>query len=299
MESKNYILSFLVLFCTSINCLSQNYYRFLGNSLDQFSYNQIRDYSSSSGMSIEEYCKKYDIFKNPSTIYVVGSNDPLFEIYGIKYDNGLIEIPFNDGLNNYNYRMFSFNKYGENSGRIDIYVGFSKKNAISRIQKQKDKFYEYHENKENKEQKFIIGGLDIRDVNLFDLKEMINVFLMDCKSNEINISENIIEASFSELPDQVIAYAFAKDDDSKIKVVADPKNWKFAIPQKKWYILYHELGHDVLNLNHGEGGKMMFNYSEKSYTWEDFFTDKDYMFSSFKKNYQKKTDSSWLDSIIN
>jgi hypothetical protein len=122
---------------------------------------------------------------------------------------------------------------------------------------------------------------------------------MDCKSNEINISENIIEASFSKLPNQVIAYAFAKDDDSKIEVVADPKNWKFAIPQKKWYILYHELGHDVLNLNHGEGGKMMFNYSEKSYTWEDFFTDKDYMFLSFKKNYQKKTDSSWWDSIIN
>jgi hypothetical protein len=46
--------------------------------------------------------------------------------------------------------------------------------------------------------------------------------------------------------------------------------------------MYHELGHDVLNLQHGQGGKMMFNYTEKDYTWGDFFKDKDYMFNSMK-----------------
>ena len=56
-------------------------------------------------------------------------------------------------------------------------------------------------------------------------------------------------------------------------------SWANASIQKKWYILYHELGHDVLNLNHGEGGKMMFNFADREYSWDEFYQDKDYMFS--------------------
>ena len=52
-------------------------------------------------------------------------------------------------------------------------------------------------------------------------------------------------------------------DDSKIVIKVDPKKWQNSSKQKKWYIMYHELGHDVLNLNHGEGGKMMFNFADR------------------------------------
>ena len=50
------------------------------------------------------------------------------------------------------------------------------------------------------------------------------------------------------------------------------------------YILYHELGHDVLNLEHGQGGKMMFNFADRDYSWDEFFKDKEYMFSYYLDN---------------
>ena len=74
------------------------------------------------------------------------------------------------------------------------------------------------------------------------------------------------------------------DLNDKIVTKADPTKCQQASVQKKWYILYHELGHDVLNLENGEAGKMMFNFAEREYTWEEFFEDKEYMFKAFKKN---------------
>lgn len=53
---------------------------------------------------------------------------------------------------------------------------------------------------------------------------------------------------------------------------------------KRWYLIYHELGHDVLNLKHGEGGKMMFTFSDREYEWKEFFDDKKYMFNYITKN---------------
>ena len=49
--------------------------------------------------------------------------------------------------------------------------------------------------------------------------------------------------------------------------------------------IYHELGHDVLNLMHGQGGKMMFNFTEEEYSWKDFFIDRDNMFKKYKSDY--------------
>ena len=69
---------------------------------------------------------------------------------------------------------------------------------------------------------------------------------------------------------------------SIIKIVVDDVEWTKASIEKRWYVLYHELGHDVLNLEHGQGGKMMFSLAEKEYSWDDFFKDKEYMFN-FKK----------------
>tara|TARA_A200000113_G_scaffold224771_1_gene243534 strand:+ start:1183 stop:1335 length:153 start_codon:yes stop_codon:yes gene_type:complete len=43
----------------------------------------------------------------------------------------------------------------------------------------------------------------------------------------------------------------------------------------------HELGHDVLNFQHGQGGKMMFNYSDAEYNWDTFVKDRDYMFNKY------------------
>ena len=71
--------------------------------------------------------------------------------------------------------------------------------------------------------------------------------------------------------------------DGEIIMRADPIKWKEASLSKKCYMLYHELGHDYLNLQHGEGGKMMFNFIDKDYSWDDFFLDKEYMLKSYKE----------------
>ena len=133
------------------------------------------------------------------------------------------------------------------------------------------------------ELKYFINDIDIREISMYDLTAMVNVFLNDC--SEFNIPTpniNTLKATFEPLEGNTVALAFGMNNDDAIVIKVDPDKWQKASDAKKWYILYHELGHDVLNLKHGEGGKMMFNYAEREYTWEEFFEDKEYMFDSYK-----------------
>jgi hypothetical protein len=132
--------------------------------------------------------------------------------------------------------------------------------------------------------KFNIGGIDIRNINQYDIKSFINVFINDCKNNKIKIQNDmIIKANFEPLDGNIIALAYGLGDDSKVIIKVDPLKWKESSIEKKWYIIYHELGHDILNLNHGEAGKMMFNFADKEYSWKDFIEDKEYMFNNLNK----------------
>jgi hypothetical protein len=131
--------------------------------------------------------------------------------------------------------------------------------------------------------RYIIGETDIRNVNVYDLEPMIKLFLKDCKLNNIKLSSDYkITSIFEPLNDGVLALSSGIFNDEEIIIKVNPKEWRGASNSKRWYILYHELGHDVLNLQHGQGGKMMFNYTEEDYTWDEFFEDRDYMFNSMK-----------------
>jgi hypothetical protein len=110
---------------------------------------------------------------------------------------------------------------------------------------------------------------------------MIDFFLEDTKRSNIAVKpDQNIKAIFEPLEGSTIALAYGSGDDSNILIRVDPEKWANASEVKRWYILYHELGHDVLNLDHGEGGKMMFNFADREYSWDEFLEDKDYMFSS-------------------
>ncbi len=124
-----------------------------------------------------------------------------------------------------------------------------------------------------------IGDKNLEEINVYDLKAMVQFFLDDCKRSNIEVPEiETLSATFEPL-DGAIALAYGMNNDDSIIIKVDPMSWANASIQKKWYILYHELGHDVLNLNHGEGGKMMFNFADREYSWDEFYQDKDYMFS--------------------
>lgn len=133
--------------------------------------------------------------------------------------------------------------------------------------------------------RFIIGNQDMRKINQYDLEAMVKFFLEDCKKFNIKVPEiNTLKATFEPLEDDIIALSFAFGDDSMINIKVDPEEWAKSSIEKRWYVLYHELGHDVLNLEHGQGGKMMFNFANKEYSWDDFFLDREYMMNFKKTN---------------
>ena len=128
--------------------------------------------------------------------------------------------------------------------------------------------------------RFTINGEDLRDINEYDLEKMVSFFLEDCKKNNIKVPDiNSLKARFVPLEGSTLALAYGGGDDSIINIEVDPKKWAESSSQKRWYVIYHELGHDVLNLDHGQGGKMMFNFADRDYTWDEFFEDKQYMFN--------------------
>ena len=172
-----------------------------------------------------------------------------------------------DNYNNIQYLIFSFQDEFYNSQK-QRYINFVND---SNNRKDNSNFL-----------KFNIGGVDIRKVNVYDLESMVKIFLEDCLKNNINTpSISTLKATFEPLDDGVIAYAFGRNNDNAIIIKVDPARWSNASIEKKWYILYHELGHDVLNLTHGSGGKMMYNFADRDYTWDEFFKDKDYMFNAY------------------
>ena len=126
--------------------------------------------------------------------------------------------------------------------------------------------------------------IDLRDINLYDLTAMINFFLLESNKFGCKIgSIGNINASFETLKGNTIALSYGINNNDIILKV-DPEKWAKSSTEKKWYILYHELGHDVLNLSHGQGGKMMFNFADRNYSWKEFNDDKKYMFRYFKNN---------------
>lgn len=178
--------------------------------------------------------------------------------------------------------------------QFTIGINIPKKLYESNFEFFKGLFYEFnllqHYNTEFKSEKsFYIGEVDIRKINTYDLRSMIDVFLLDCKINGINTSKiNQISGVFRNLEYGVLGRSSGLEQ-KEINIEIDPTLWSKSSLQKKWYLLYHELGHDVLNLKHGEGGKMMFNFSDKEYDWDEFFEDKIYMFNYYIKTIREET----------
>jgi hypothetical protein len=259
---------------------------------DNVKKSQIDNYYVNLKKGLFEQLKKHNYkIKNVS-------NKLDFNISGKKYDiveEIKIENPClkskkennKDCFLNINFLCSSFMERSEGkTGDISYYNNFiytsedadmsklytDKKNTISSYNKSFEKI------------KFTMGGKDLREINQYDLEAMVKYFLDDCQSNNIKIPElYTINATFEPLEGDLIALSFASGIDTLIKIKVDPEKWAKSSTEKRWYVLYHELGHDVLNLDHGQGGKMMFNFADKEYSWDDFFVDKAYMYNYINK----------------
>ena len=262
----------------------------------------LSTYVSSSEIEIRNYYNsiKNFISENIKLNYTISSNSREFDspfepspnLFTVSYDLAEKIKYFKKGKyldSEYIFKTASSRttEKGRNDTYIDYqYLVFSFEDPYYEIERLR---YNNHKNtldnnkKTTDALKYTIGGVDIRDMNIYDLEAMVNIFLEDCKKNNIlPPSINTLKATFEPLEESTIAVAYAMNDDSKIIIKVDPSNWANSSKPKRWYILYHELGHDVLNLNHGEGGKMMYNFADREYTWDEYFTDKQYMFNSYK-----------------
>jgi hypothetical protein len=158
----------------------------------------------------------------------------------------------------------------------------------------------------NIRKEFLFGKLDVSDLNMYDIHNLIDVFIKEMKyfSNKY-LSENFessyqnsskvdsfikmvensdINVDFDLKVSGVLGISKSMNDDSKISISINPILWKNSSDSKRLYIIYHELGHDILNFKHGEGGKMMFPISENEYNYNEFYNDREYMFNRFFKN---------------
>lgn len=150
-----------------------------------------------------------------------------------------------------------------------------------------------------------IKRLNFLSEDTYDLTGMVTTFILDynffllkkiedaANSDQINLLKYLKDMAiknqqtnikFTKLEEDVIALSMGMNNDSEINILVDPDKWKSYSHPKRFYILYHELGHDVFNLNHGNGGKMMYNYSEKDFNWKQFMNDRILMFDTFLSN---------------
>lgn len=94
------------------------------------------------------------------------------------------------------------------------------------------------------------------------------------KENQIvcpsDFSSYEMKVEYRDLEDNIIAVAVGNVFDNGIMhVIIDPIKFKEASPAKRAFIMWHELFHTV-GLDHGECGPLMFPYTDKDYTWEDW-----------------------------
>jgi hypothetical protein len=185
-----------------------------------------------------------------------------------------ISSPLSGDLNDFGFR-FTNSVENENYSIV----------RNSNLQLENGKIYNFYSERRVilKEQDYTVGEFNLKNINQYDLNLMIDIFLLDCKNNNIPVRRDKVVASFETLEGSLIGLSNGINNDSRIDLKIDPKKWENSSIPKRWYLIYHELGHDVLNLNHGNGGKMMFNFADKGYSWEEFWNDRKYMFDSYKR----------------
>ena len=133
-------------------------------------------------------------------------------------------------------------------------------------------------------------------VDEYNLIEYWNLFIQFCNDHEISLKEtpDDINIYFDNHSKGVLAEAHAIDNDSKVLIKVNPDEWKNSSKQKKMYIMFHELFHDVFNLRHGHGGKMMYCYAEKEYNWYNLFNDTVEIFDFLKSKHGIKSLNNYL-----
>ena len=126
------------------------------------------------------------------------------------------------------------------------------------------------------------------EMNPFDLEGYIALFVNFAEQNGLDLKyiyqyDVNIKFSYEHMKDNTIAYTTTLGDDKEVNIVVNPIAWEAASPAKRVAILFHELGHDVLNFEHNsEEGPLMSVYAQHDYTIEEVFNLTIEMFNDYK-----------------
>jgi hypothetical protein len=84
-----------------------------------------------------------------------------------------------------------------------------------------------------------------------------------------------------------VSYGFKED--SKVEIYINKNSWDSFNKTQKHYIVYHELSHDILNIDDLDDsienyGKIMFPYISRydTLTMDDFIDNMNHLFNSIK-----------------
>lgn len=126
------------------------------------------------------------------------------------------------------------------------------------------------------------------ELNPFDLEGYIVLFTDFAAANGIDVKyifKYDIDAEFTyeHMEEQTIAYTDSLGDDEKVHIAVNPDAWVAASPAKRVAVLFHELGHDVLNFKHSsDEGPLMSVYARSDYSIEEVFELTLEMFEDYK-----------------
>lgn len=100
----------------------------------------------------------------------------------------------------------------------------------------------------------------------------------------------------------VLAIAWGMYDNCRVEIQVDKKNWLKADNVRRLWVIYHELAHDIFNIEHGKGGPLMAPFIPPFIDETLFIQAKDELMyiASKKTNLLKcQKDFDELDSILN
>lgn len=132
----------------------------------------------------------------------------------------------------------------------------------------------------------------VANLNPFDLEGYVAAFVEFAARNDVDVSyiydyeidlEFMTYAQAEEVKESTIAYTDALDRDKVVHIVVNPIHWAAASPAKRVAVMFHELGHDILNFKHAsDEGPLMSVYAREDYTIEDVFELTTEMLNDFK-----------------
>ena len=121
-----------------------------------------------------------------------------------------------------------------------------------------------------------------QDLNPFDLDAYSALFAADIVVfHKATIQGTMFKKylSFGQLPDGIIGLANGMSENCVNKVTINPDEWNRANNWKRLWVVYHEIAHDIYNVQHGTGGVMMDPEIPTEVNFLDFFMAREELLS--------------------